>query len=393
MDVLFASLPAYGHLYPLVPLAVACQEAGHRVRLATGEPFLGALPVPTVQGTPADWTLRYVEEETARRHPDATGVEFPVAMFADVAAEGVLGVLEPLFAADPPDVVVADSANLGAVIAASLAGVPAVVFGVGQWSPFGEMTFPAALAAHRSRWTAAGRAAPAGPGEMIVAYLEPFPPDLRHGPGPDGVPVLPIRSTAWADAQAPVPGWLTAPAERPRVYVTLGTVSFGAVEVIRAVVDDLAALDVDVLVAAGPEGDPAALGPLPERVRVERFVAQSRVLGLVDVAVHHGGSGTVLGALANGVPQVLLPQGADHFHNAWLLAERGAARVFHNETRQPGDVAAAVRDLLGDAPERRATALLAAQIAASPTPTEAVAAIAAVAAAATGTPVMTVPGD
>ncbi|ABW14920.1 protein of unknown function DUF1205 [Parafrankia sp. EAN1pec] len=385
MDVLFASLPAYGHLYPLIPLAVACQDAGHRVRLATGEPFLGALPVPTVQGTPAGWTLQYVEGETARRHPDATGVEFPVAMFADVAAEGVMDALEPLFAADPPEVVVADSANLGAVIAAHLAGVPAVIFGVGQWSPFGEMTFPAALAAHRSRWTAAGLVAPGEPGEVIAAYLEPFPPGLRQEPGPGGVPVLPIRSTAWAGAQAPVPGWLTAPAERPRVYVTLGTVSFGAVEVIRAVVDDLAALDVDVLVAAGPEGDPAALGALPERVRVERFVAQSRVLGLVDVAVHHGGSGTVLGALANGVPQVLLPQGADHFHNAQLLAERGAARVFHNEARQPGDVAAAVRDLLGDAPERRATATLAAQIAASPTPADVVAAIAAIAEAAAKT--------
>jgi UDP:flavonoid glycosyltransferase YjiC (YdhE family) len=44
------------------------------------------------------------------------------------------------------------------------------------------------------------------------------------------------------------------------------------------------------------DGEPAALGEVPDNVRVERFVAQSVVLSLVDVIVHHGGTGTVLGA-------------------------------------------------------------------------------------------------
>jgi hypothetical protein len=34
------------------------------------------------------------------------------------------------------------------------------------------------------------------------------------------------------------------------------------------------------------------------------------------VVVHHGGSGATLGALTVGAPQVILPQGADHFANA-----------------------------------------------------------------------------
>ena len=45
MRVVFASLPAFGHLYPLLPLALACRDAGHEVTVATGAPFLGQLPL------------------------------------------------------------------------------------------------------------------------------------------------------------------------------------------------------------------------------------------------------------------------------------------------------------------------------------------------------------
>jgi len=39
MKIVFAALPAYGHVYPLVPLALACADAGHEVVFACGDPF------------------------------------------------------------------------------------------------------------------------------------------------------------------------------------------------------------------------------------------------------------------------------------------------------------------------------------------------------------------
>ena len=36
MRILLTSFPAYGHLHPLVPLALAAQAQGHQVRVATG---------------------------------------------------------------------------------------------------------------------------------------------------------------------------------------------------------------------------------------------------------------------------------------------------------------------------------------------------------------------
>ncbi|MGH3451936.1 MAG: glycosyltransferase [Haloechinothrix sp.] len=40
------------------------------------------------------------------------------------------------------------------------------------------------------------------------------------------------------------------------------------------------------------------------------------VLPRCDAAVSHGGSGSVMGALAHGLPQVLFPMGADQPQNA-----------------------------------------------------------------------------
>jgi hypothetical protein len=49
---MFASLGAYGHLYPMMPLALAFADAGHEAVIASGPPFLGRLPRRPFPGTP-----------------------------------------------------------------------------------------------------------------------------------------------------------------------------------------------------------------------------------------------------------------------------------------------------------------------------------------------------
>ena len=188
----------------------------------------------------------------------------------------------------------------------------------------------------------------------------------------DECPRIPIRSVAWRAAETPLPGWLTAGATRPRVYLTLGTVSFGAVDVLRRAASEIAALDVDLLVAVGPEGDPTLLGELPGNVHVERFVPQAEVLERVDLIVHHGGTGTVLAALEAGLPQVILPQGADQPFNADLISRSGAGRHQANDDYTPGSITALVEPLLGDCPERATAVRIAAEIATMPAPAEVV---------------------
>jgi MGT family glycosyltransferase len=81
---------------------------------------------------------------------------------------------------------------------------------------------------------------------------------------------------------------------------------------------------VRTILTTGDALDPASLGPIPENVRALRFVPQAELLGHVRAVVCHGGSGTTLGALAAGVPLVVLPLFADQPTNATEVARIGA---------------------------------------------------------------------
>ena len=99
----------------------------------------------------------------------------------------------------------------------------------------------------------------------------------------------------------------------------------------------------------------------------------------VDLIVHHGGTGTVLGALAAGIPQLILPQGADQFFNAQFLTEAGAARALLNEDQQPGAIRGAVVALLSEGAERAVAQQIQAEIAALPAPADVIPELAALA--------------
>jgi UDP:flavonoid glycosyltransferase YjiC (YdhE family) len=326
--------------------------------------------LPTVD-TADDLELSTAFAEAQRRDPDAQGVDLMVRMFADVTSEVVAGALLPLLDAERPDLVVYEAMDAGAGVAADVLDVPALGYAISLVHLGYAMIHPAAVGYRRTAWTDRGRPVPDAT-FLGRALLCPSPPSLLGAAGGLAVETVPVRPVAYAERLGEVPAWLHGPRERPRVYLTLGTVSFGAVEVLRRALDDLATLDVDVLVAVGPEGDPDALGEVGPRVHVERFVDQGAVLDLVDVVVHHGGTGTVLAAAAAALPQVIMPQGADQFFNVEVMTGQGSARGLLEPDLVPGAVAAAVSALLADGPERAAARALCAEIAAMPAPADVV---------------------
>lgn len=352
MKIVFASLPAYGHVYPMLPLAQACAAAGHDVTFAVGEPFLDALPVPTTRGIAADVTLHDIEQETFRNHPDLTpGPAFAGYMFGETTARHVTPIMREVLTTTRQDLVIHEVLDIGAAVAATELGIRAISFGLGLWNPV--------LAGF---YTLAD-ADPTLPG----GYLDPTPAAVQN-PVPLPELRLPIRSVPWAPP-VPLPAWLPA-AARAVVYVTLGTVAFGAVEVLRRAVLETAAHDVEVLVAVGPDGDPTLLGELPPNVHLEKFVPQAEVLHHVTAVVHHGGAGTMLGALAAGLPQLILPQGADQPFNAAAITRSGAGRALSNDEQTPGAIEAAVGALLTEGQERLTAKRIADEILAMPSPAE-----------------------
>ena len=310
LRLLLTALPLRGHVHPMVPLALACRDAGHDVRFRVPGAYVGRVPLPAWDRDAPGGDVAAV-----RAHRDADAMVLSRAVLGAADADRHAAALAAGLADDPVDLVVHDATDVGAAVAAELAGVPSVAFDVGHWRP---------VAADR-------------------AVVEPLPPSLRVLSAPD-VPVVDLRSGAWGDGgEAPPRG------ERPRVLVTFGTVAAGIDDVVARVRGDLARLDLDVVEAVG------------------RHVDQPAVLAASDVVVHHGGTSTMLGCLEHGLPQVVLPQGADQHVNARRLAETGAAVV------DPASVGDAVRRLLApDAPEREAAAALRDELRAMPAPADVV---------------------
>jgi UDP:flavonoid glycosyltransferase YjiC (YdhE family) len=90
------------------------------------------------------------------------------------------------------------------------------------------------------------------------------------------------------------------------------------------------------VLTVGGAVDPAGLGPQPAHVHVERNVPQSLLLPRCDLVVCQGGSGTVVAALAHGLPLVVIPPGVDQPANAERVAALGMGRSVGPEERTAG---------------------------------------------------------
>ncbi len=64
------------------------------------------------------------------------------------------------------------------------------------------------------------------------------------------------------------------------------------------------------MLTVGRKLDPADLRPLPRNAHVVRWWPQAAVLAHAAAMLGHGGFGTTMGALAAGVPQVVVPSSA-----------------------------------------------------------------------------------
>jgi MGT family glycosyltransferase len=210
---------------------------------------------------------------------------------------------------------------------------------------------------------------------MLERYLtlSPFPPAIASGsdwprPTLHRYRLVPFDRSGAESA----PDWLLPRPGAPLVYATLGTaqstrsVEQSRTDLLGIFVAGLRDEPLNLVVTVGRDGDPAQLGPQPPHVRIERYVPQSLLLPRCALAVCHAGSGTVLGALAAGLPMVLTALGADQPENAARCAAAGVARVIAPADLSPAAVREAVRAVLGDPTYKQAAERVQAEMAALP---------------------------
>ncbi len=363
--------PGAGHVFPLVPLTWALRSAGHDVLVGSAGHGLHLAPaagLPCVDLAPGLDMDAVMATAAANAGPTwnadpvnaSTGFARALALFTEVSRVMLDGARRWVRTWEPDLVIHGALQGAGAVAAAEL-GVPAVEHAVSPAAGWGDMV--------AGMWPALTEHPPVAPAAVVGLLPERFHVAPQR-PDPPAVPQLTVRAVPYGGG-AVVPPELLEPADRPRVLVTMGTVAprFGGLDALRAIVTALAEQDVEPVVALGD--DPAVLGPVPDGVRVHRWIPLAAVLPTCRAVVHHGGAGTALAALATGVGQVLVPQGADQFVNTDALVGQGC-----------GLRASLEPDLLRDAVARvaggeldPAVATVRAEVAALPSPAAVAAAL------------------
>ncbi|HTE64454.1 MAG TPA: glycosyltransferase [Solirubrobacteraceae bacterium] len=349
MRILFTFTGGRGHLDPLIAIARAAAAAGHTVAFSgqarlmpavEAEGFAAFATFPSSgDGAPVRTSLL----ELSAEREDAVLRDVFAGRLARQRADGLLA----LCGTWQPDLLVCDEVDFGALVAAERLGLPYATVLV---TAAGSFVRADVVAEPLDALRAEHGLDPDPELAMLRRHLvlSPFPPSFRDPSAPLPVTARSVRMIPCEPARA---------GRTPLVYFTLGTVfNLESGDLFARVLAGLRELPIELVVSVGDPIDPSELGPQPPNVRVERHVDHASLLPRCSAVVSHGGSGTVLAALAHGLPSVLLPMGADQPLNAQRCASLGVARVLDAVRATPADAGAAVAAVLTD-PRYRDAAL------------------------------------
>ena len=316
-----------GHFGPLRVFADAFRAQGHQVLIAIPEQ---AVELPIRAGHDA-WPLPEPDSAErdaifARTHgaseDDANAIvigEMFAGLYARTTLPGVLGAVAEFL----PDVILHESSEYAGPLAAERAAVPAVHVSVGVATFGGKVIDWAAPGVDALRREHGLQPDPRGERLYDRLTLSLTPPAL------DG----PTRAAYFREPAREPQSW-------DGVYFSLGSVAPGTSMYPGLYRAAIAQIPGRVLVSTGGQ-DPAALGPLGDRVHAQRWVDEPvRAAAMVS----HGGAGSIRAALSAGVPLVVMPLFGDQPHNARAVAAAGAGIVAGG----PGELAEAVRTALDD---------------------------------------------
>jgi len=376
MRVLFTSTRGAGHVQPLLPYARALVERGHDVLVAAPAEVGETLRQAGLPHAPFAHPGNDVLKPIWARFRGASEAEMMAIaaseIFAGANARAALPMLQETMRSFRPEVVVRDSVEFAALVASAALGVRCTRVAVHSVS-FEESLPPLVEGPIAALRESVGLASDAGASLRDEAVFSSFPASLDVLPSGTRMR-SPFRARVVEEPPSSAPGaWAEAADPRPLIYITFGSLLGGLPEyraTYRNSLDAVAELPVRALLTTGRDIEPGALGTVPANVHVEQWIPQRNVLPRAAALVCHGGSGTLLGGLAAGLPLVVIGMGADQPHNGRLIAKAGAGLALTKP--DVSELRAAIQSVLGSPEHRLQAQRLAREIAEMPTIEEAV---------------------
>jgi MGT family glycosyltransferase len=174
---------------------------------------------------------------------------------------------------------------------------------------------------------------------------------VMTSPSFDFVPATLPSNVRYVGPQLEDPAWAQTNDWRPDgtgplVLVAMSSVYQAQTDTLRRVAQALGHLPVRAVVTTGRAIEPRQV-PAPDNVRVVRAAPHGQVLTEASVVITHAGHGSVLKALAAGVPLVCMPQGRDQKDNTTRVLRLGAG-IRINKRAGEEQIAAAVHAVLNN---------------------------------------------
>ncbi|PJF44646.1 MAG: hypothetical protein CUN55_02930 [Phototrophicales bacterium] len=359
--ILISSLPASGHINPLIAIAQALQKRGHQVLVATDQSYHSQLkranltPLPLYYPDGAISNILYQFQKPARWISQLQ-IKPPQTYFFDYL-EQLTAQLIHIIRDQKPDVLLTDLNFYAGPIAADVCQLPyatycAIVnthrssdcppYGLGSdWYPphhpvrflwpFLNIPVEMVLWRHDQIINRVRRhyGLPAVRGGMLAhsPYLSLIPTTdayeyPRHHVPPQMMYVGPVTSAIRGELHDNFP-WEWLEDKRPTLYVSMGTI-VGGISVFQNVMKLAKEAHWKAIFALGNHTNIELFKDAPKNVLVKRFVPQLQLLSKVDAVISHGGNNTVSETLLHGLPLIVIPISADQPESAARVKACGA---------------------------------------------------------------------
>ncbi len=317
------SLGGSGHLNPLLPFLAAARLAGHEVLVIAPPAMRRRLSdegLPFHEGgEPNESDVAEIREQLARASRAKATVLGNRELFGRLAATAMLPSMTAVCEQWQPDLILREPCEYASAFVAGAMGI---------------RTAQVAISTAAAELGSIAAAAP-----VLETYRPGLAQELEVAPYLTRFPLFmdpPLFSSTYRYREAPLraarplPDWWSG-SRAPLIYVTFGSV-LGHMDIAAQVFSMALKVASQLrglrfLMTVGRGFDISTLGPIPAHVHVESWVQQADALAEAALVVCHGGSGTVLGSLAAGVPLVAVPLFADQFSNAAQVAAEGAGVV------------------------------------------------------------------